>query len=391
MKSCLTEDQLDDYVYRRLEPADSERASAHVGACDECLDRALWLQSLEERVSELPQREEPRRDLWEGIARRITAANLEVDSSPTPSLWRSKKLWFSVAAAALIFISAIWLRSAQFAWRAEAVYGAPLLGGVAVLGNERMDRGSIVETDASSSARLTLPGLGHIVVAPETRVRLLGASFTEQRLELERGRIDVRVWAPPHLLVVDTPSATAVDLGCAYSLEVTDGKQTRLHVTSGLVSLRGMGAHANGFRCNEVQVPEGAHCETTPLGRLGTPYREDVSESFLKALRAVDREDPALLSEALQTVLDEARVVDALSLWHLFLSREGDARGAVYDRLAELVPPPRMVKREGALANRPWMLAAWEDELEVHWIAPSDRMHKLGRWMWSFWLGGDEE
>ena len=44
-------------------------------------------------------------------------------------------------------------------------------------------------------------------------------------LRLAHGRLSARVTAPPRLFVVDTPAATAIDLGCAYDLAVlTDGR-----------------------------------------------------------------------------------------------------------------------------------------------------------------------
>ena len=34
--------------------------------------------------------------------------------------------------------------------------------------------------------------------------------------------MSARIWAPPRLFYVNTPSAVAEDLGCAYTLEVDD-------------------------------------------------------------------------------------------------------------------------------------------------------------------------
>jgi hypothetical protein len=61
----------------------------------------------------------------------------------------------------------------------------------------------------------------------------------------------------------------------------------------------------------------------------------------------------------LQIVLSQARVRDALTLWHLLFRTEGADRESVYARLSELVPPPAGVTRDGVLLLQSAMLDAW--------------------------------
>jgi hypothetical protein len=75
---------------------------------------------------------------------------------------------------------------------------------------------------------------------------------------------------------VNTPSGVAEDLGCAYTLEVDDAGNSLLHVTAGWVSMQ-----LNG---RESAVPAGAACATRTGFGPGTPYFEDASETFRKAL-----------------------------------------------------------------------------------------------------------
>ena len=56
-------------------------------------------------------------------------------------------------------------------------------------------------------------------------------NISDNRLALERGRIYATILAPPQKFFVETPSALAVDLGCAYSLEVIDTGETILFVS----------------------------------------------------------------------------------------------------------------------------------------------------------------
>jgi hypothetical protein len=67
----------------------------------------------------------------------------------------------------------------------------------------------------------------------------------------------------------------------------------------------------------------------------------------------------------LQLILDTARRRDAITLWHL-LSRSSSAeRPRVYERLAQLAPPPPRASRDAVLAGDRKALDAWWDSLEV--------------------------
>jgi hypothetical protein len=174
---------------------------------------------------------------------------------------------------------------------------------------------------------------------------------------LDRGTIHATIWAPAGEFVVDTPSALAVDLGCTYTLHVDDSGNGLLQTTLGWV----------GFKLNDHEsfIPAGAACVTKPKTGPGTPYFEDASAPFRDALSRLDLESTSLdaRAAALQVVLAQARKRDALTLWHL-LSRVSDReRGRIYDRLAEFVPAPSGVTRDGILHLDGKMLDLWWNEL----------------------------
>ncbi|HEX9819014.1 MAG TPA: hypothetical protein VGD07_05300, partial [Methylomirabilota bacterium] len=90
----------------------------------------------------------------------------------------------------------------------------------------------------------------------------------------------------------------------------------------------------------------------------GVPVVAGASDAFRRALEALEFE--AQGEAALRRVLALARRDDALSLWHLLPRTEGASRTAVYDRLAELVPPPAGVTREAVLRLD-------RDALDAYW------------------------
>ena len=275
------------------------------------------------------------------------------------SRWR----WGAALAAASLLIViggvAAWIRSARPFFEVAKLEGAPRIGTSPIGPKGRLKVGEALETDGSSRARIDIALIGQVDVDPDTRVGLVAAQAAEKRLSLERGTIHARIWAPPRLFFVDTPSATAIDLGCAYTLTVDSTGAGLLRVTKGWV------AFDLGDR--EAFVPEGALCATRPGSGPGTPYREDATETLRRALAQLDFDGgaaaPGTRAAALGTVLEESRKQDALTLWHLLTRTEGDERGRVFDRLAELVPSPETVTREGILAGNPAMLDLWWNEL----------------------------
>jgi len=282
----------------------------------------------------------------------------------------SARAWFqfaAVAASALVVFS-LWMglrvHSESMAtgseWGVEQVAGAPRVGTKSISGARERSAlriGQTLETDHESRASISVSDVGQVDIDPETRLRLTESRTSRTRLELERGTIHAMIWAPPGEFLVDTPSALAVDLGCAYTLQVDDSGAGLLRTRMGWV----------GFRLNgrDAFIPAGAVGETRPGIGPGTPYFEDAAAEFREALREFDfaKLSDSERSAKLAIVLAGARRADALTLWHL-LSRASVAdRGKVFDTLNAFVPAPNSVTREGIERGEQRMLDAWWNEL----------------------------
>jgi hypothetical protein len=242
----------------------------------------------------------------------------------------------------------------------QALGGAPRIGDKRIGNAGRLGIGEWLETDGSSRAQIAVGTIGTVDIDENTRVRLLESEPTEHRLELQRGKMSAMIWAPPRLFFVDTPSAVAADLGCAYTLEVDDHGVGKLRVTSGWVALE--------LKDRESIVPAGAACETRPEVGPGTPYFEDASPVFRAALSRMDfQHDPAVTKDALNLLLNEARPRDTLTLWHLLARVNETDRPRVYEAIAKYVPPPAGVTREGVMRLDDGMLQLWKNELQASW------------------------
>ncbi len=356
------------YCHDELSPEQSRRVAEHLISCQRCRGEFEEIRFGARLAAQLPLIEAPG-SLWRGI-------EIALDRNGRPTLTRKHgriiffllQPRFALATLALIVLvvgfAAYWLhdkpRPGGASWDVARLDGAPRIGSVLVNDKAKLGVGQWLETDTNSRAQISVGDIGQVEIDPNTRVRLLETKPTEHRLELAQGRLSARISAPPKLFFVNTPSGVAEDLGCAYTLEVDDAGRSLLRVTLGWVALQ--------LKDRESFVPAGAACATRPGIGPGTPYFEDASESFRSALTKVDFESDANAQrQGLDSLLGGARVRDTLTLWHLLGRVDGDDRAQVYDRMAELTPPPLGVTREGVLALNQQMLEAWKDKLEFNW------------------------
>jgi hypothetical protein len=242
-------------------------------------------------------------------------------------------------------------------WEVTRLEGAPTVGSSRLAGVGQIAEGQWLQTDTTSRASIRVGGIGVVEVAPDTRVRLTTARPNEHRLMLQHGEISARVTAPPRLFFVDTPSSTAVDLGCAYKIRVDDNGNGLLEVTFGWVALEWSGRVA--------EVPAGAYCHTRRKVGPGTPYFGDAPEPLRVALERLDFDGGG--ASELDSILAESRLRDTLTLWHLLSRVEPAQRVQVYDRLVELASLPRGISREKTLALDPAALKRWGDQLVEKW------------------------
>jgi FecR protein len=299
-------------------------------------------------------------------------------ASASPARWRIAPIILTAGTAAAVLLlvaAASWysIGAGRSGYAVAAASGAPRVAGGVIEKHGRLRPGDWLETDAASRATIEVGAIGRVDVDPNTRLKLLGAGAGEHRLSLALGRIQATIWAPPRFFFVETPSAVAVDLGCAYTLDVAPDGAGLLRVQHGWVGFE--------FEGRESFIPEQAVCRTRPRVGPGTPYFENAPAALVDALVAFDFGDAGSRRAALDVALAEARAHDALSLWHLLARVNDDDVGRVYDRLATLVRPPPGVTRDGIARRNRRMLDLWWNELGLQsaswwrlWKAPWPRI-----------------
>lgn len=275
-----------------------------------------------------------------------------------------KQRWLPASSALVAIIAAVIALSihARFDWRpgqpwtVEALQGLPQLSGAPAASRTDLAVGQVLTTDSNARARIRVAKLGVVVVEPNSRVRLIATNARRHRIALDYGTISAHMWAPPFSLAVDTPSAALYDLGCAFTLHVGQHGGGRVYVTSGWIEFQ--------TASRSVIVPAGAEAGTQPGVGPGTPYFSDATPALKAGVAKFDSHanDDSIRAEALQSILENARARDALTLLSLMNQLPRFQRAMLLDRLAVFVPIPSGYTRDDVLDLR-------EDAMDAYWSA----------------------
>jgi hypothetical protein len=271
--------------------------------------------------------------------------------------WRVALPLLTAAAGLILFV--VWRPGSRPAippadgWSVTTLAGSPRVGAVLVAADGRLRIGDALVTDSRSRARISAD-VGEVEVGGDSRLRLVEAGRGGHRLALDYGTLRASIAAPPGRFTVETRSATAVDLGCVYTLRASAGGDGILSVQVGWVGFE--------FDGREVFVPAGASCRTSAAHGPGLPRFDDGDEKFLRAVDEFDEPPtPGARPAALRVILEKARLADAFTLWHLLPRVGTPEREAVFAALSALVAPPEGVTREAVIRlDRPALDRWWE-------------------------------
>ena len=221
--------------------------------------------------------------------------------------------------------------------------------------------GGRLQTSTSEHAVLQIARLGVMGVAPDSEVTLGATGPQRHRVDLSRGTIDVRVWAPPGRVVVRTPVGDVIDLGCIFRLNVDADGATTLQVRTGWVQMNDV--------YGESLIPAGASSRMTADQAPFVPLYDDALPAFQTGLRALEQavrtsNGSAHANEATE-VGQQARAKDVLTLLMLAIRSRGAERAALVQAAARLAPPPVGVSVGDVASGNDTALWLWRDALPL--------------------------
>jgi hypothetical protein len=263
-------------------------------------------------------------------------------------------VWAAAACFALI-VSALGYRTYRQHLTAtcgiESVRGIVRVNNSEVHGSALLKVGDRIEVAEGGEAQIRVGTIGELFVGPASLLTLTQFD-RRRRFTLDRGSVEAAITAAPYVFVIDTPFATAYDLGCAYKLEITPEGNGRLDVTSGWVVLENSQTEALVGAGNSAEIRRGQ--------APGVPVRSAASGAFAAALETISFGDtPGARTQAVGTILPGTTKEDVVMLVNLLWRVEPADRGAVFDRLAKFYPPPPGVTRDQIVAGNWNVIRQW--------------------------------
>ena len=206
------------YCHGELSAEDARKFAEHILICTKCRSEFEQIRFGVSLAEHLPIAPAPDH-LWSQLEIQLESEHVPDSKhrSPGHAIFPTRSQFAAIAAMLLIFsaIAVIWYRQSktgivnQSFWQVTNLDGVPTIASRGFGNNGKLGVGQWLETDGKSRAQIAVGSIGHVEIDPNTRVRLLETAPTEHRLELAEGKLSARIWAPPRLFFVDTPSAVA--------------------------------------------------------------------------------------------------------------------------------------------------------------------------------------
>lgn len=362
MKCNEIEILINDYIDNELDLQQKNEFETHIHSCASCKEELDETLLLLEKLNVIPKEAAPVNDLWTNIQIRISAPGPEIKKiiplKPDVKLnygnyqdrlsVRNRYLKYAAITliAAMILIAllpslltdknAVKMDIFKTSWPVINIKGVTTIDSKLFYGNDRLKIGDWLETKDSARARLEIPGIGSVMIEPNSRVKIVSSDDNEHRIEVDYGTINADITSKPRTFFVDTRSATAIDLGCEYTLTVDKSGDGIIYVKEGMVSLEQNGRSS--------LVPAGKFCMSKTGIGPGTPYRKNTSEELKSALIKYDFGEGG--SEALNTILKYAKKQDAVTLVSILQRADEQEKPKVFARASQFVPPPRHIAHD---------------------------------------------
>ena len=236
----------------------------------------------------------------------------------------------------------------------------------------------VLQTGRDAAVRLRAARIGEIVLGEGSRLRLVETRTGRHRVQLQEGRMWVRVWAPPGQFGIGVQGADVLDMGCEFTVESDAAGNGSLTVRNGWVQVD------NGW--DEVLVPEGATVRINGRKPPGTPHELRATSEFVAALNAIDARamqvDPR--GAEIMRLVAASRSGDAISLVSLVQRNPALAEGPLFDRIVQLLPQAALVTRadlrtRGPVATGPWWDALPYPRIKRWWMQWPDVLPARGK------------
>lgn len=385
IKNKCTEVELmiDEYLEGMISLKDKESMDEHISGCKDCSEYFSSTKDLIKNLNSLQGKNvnlsvEQKNDLWERVDSKIDIDKHKKEKAirsdeknviKEESFFSKYKYYVSGAAAVLVIsIIAFALKNINLNelqqqstlglptyWKVARVSGTPSIGNVAIQGTDSIKEGQFISTNDSSRAELIVANLGKVMIEPNSKVLFIKGEDGNNRIMVEYGTIDASMSAQPKAFFVEMPSSVVSDQNGDYRLTIDSSGDGLVFVKSGKVEVKSDN--------KEVIIPAGNIVMTKKDAGVGTPFNENSSPQFKRALYNFDFGN--CNETCVNTLLNTAKMSDAVSLVNLIPRVEGEYKDDVYTKLVNFVPPPRPMHRDSIPFMNEDEINEWVDKIQI--------------------------
>lgn len=264
----------------------------------------------------------------------------------------NKKFVWIVISIVLAIVAVLYFTSRSKVWSIENHSGNFSLNS-AVNTAVEVTPGDIIKTVVSSSVVISIPDVGKIKLLENTSLKRLDEENTAQ---LINGNLEITNSGALENFKLEIPKAVIEDFytGNNYTVNVNEDGESIIKISSGWLEVQ--------TQYDESVFPQGFELKLDDERGMGLPYPSDSDPSYVNQLEEYIFNGKKL--NVLTIVLNKSKEEDAVTLWNLLRRVDDMQREQVYAKLAELVPPPKEVKKQEVLDLDSKMLYAWLDKIE---------------------------
>jgi hypothetical protein len=265
-------------------------------------------------------------------------------------VFKKNRLVITIAGSIILVVIAVILIAnlgSNVPWQLNGVQGQFKVNGRILTGGE-LNNDDILET-FSNSAVIMIPEMGQVSLNPWNKIQ----KKSSYNLLLSKGDLTAENKNAEESFTaqVFNSEIKCAGTGVAYKLKINNDNTADLTVSNGR-------AIVTGNKLESVVTP-GLICRISEKGPE-IPMSLNSSEETKKAFELLSYYND---QDALNKVLNQSGLAEGISLWHLLKRITGDNRGAVFNKLYSLYPPPKGVDQESILRLKEEALNRWFNQI----------------------------
>ncbi len=233
-------------------------------------------------------------------------------------------------------------------WNVKLINGSAKINDSEIKEEGSLSLNDVLTTGNKTKAVVEVSGIGEIEIGPNTIFKRTNES---EKCAFEKGQIIARLFNNDNKFTIKLAGTEITDYknGNTYSLSHLEDGRFELNVIKGW-----MKAKSN---YNQSIVPQNYFLYITETGGCGLPCPQNTTPEIKNLISEYSLQGNA--ETVLGTFISLTDKSEAISLWNLLPRLNPLIRGAVYEKLNELIGAPKSVTKNGTIELDNRMMNLW--------------------------------